>query len=126
MTTKKLIPTFLIVAMMLCSPAVAQPASELLEKAIFAEETVGNLDEAIGIYKQILDDAQANRALAARAQLRLAPCYMKKGLDAEATEAFENIDRELPGPGAVGGTPNQSILLGLFSGPGVTKTLECP
>jgi len=66
MTAKKLIPTFVMAAMMLCLSAVAQPTSELLEKAIFAEETAGNLDEAIGIYKQILDDAQANRALPIR------------------------------------------------------------
>jgi len=96
MTVKTLIPTFVILAMMLCSPAVAQPASELLEKAIFAEQTVGNLDEAIGIYKQILDDAQANRALAARAQYRLASCYLKKGQDAEATEAFEKLIENYP------------------------------
>ncbi len=96
MKTRIFTPIFVAFVMVLASTAIAQPASELLEKAIFAEQTVGDLDEAIGIYKQILDDAQANRALAARAQYRLASCYLKKGQDTEATEAFEKLIENYP------------------------------
>ncbi len=35
-------------------PAVAQSASELLEKGIYLEETAGQVDEAIEIYRQKL------------------------------------------------------------------------
>lgn len=96
MKTRILTPILVAFVMVLASTAVAQPASELLEKAIFTEETVGDLDEAIEIYKQILGDAEANRALAARAQLRLAQCYIKKGLDTEAAEAFEKLIENYP------------------------------
>ena len=39
-------------------PAAASPSiPELLEKAIFTEETVGDLDAAIAMYRQILAQA---------------------------------------------------------------------
>jgi Protein of unknown function (DUF3108)/Tetratricopeptide repeat len=96
MKTRILTPIFVAFVMVLASTAIAQPASELLEKAIFTEETVGDLDAAIGIYKQVLDNAEVNRKLAARAQYRLAQCYMKKGQDTEATEAFEKLIANYP------------------------------
>ncbi len=96
MKTRTYMPVFMAAVMMLATSALAEPASEMLEKAIFAEETVGDLDAAIGIYKQILSDAEANRALAARAQFRLASCYLKKGQDTEATEAFEKLIENYP------------------------------
>jgi hypothetical protein len=49
----------------------AQDPSVLLEKAIYAEETLGNLNEAIGIYQQITAAAESNRATAAQALYRL-------------------------------------------------------
>ena len=96
MKTRLFTPILVTFVMVLASTAIAEPASELLEKAIFTEETVGDLDAAIGIYKQILDDAQVNRNLAARAQYLLAKCYLKKGQDAEATEAFEKLIENYP------------------------------
>ena len=98
MMTRKLNSILLasVMAVATTSAALAQPASELLEKGIFTEETVGDLDKAIGIYQQILDDAESNRKLAASAQFRLASCYLKKGQDAEATEAFEALITNYP------------------------------
>jgi len=96
MMTRTLNTILLACVLTLTSSAIAQPASELLEKAIFTEETVGDLDAAIGIYQQILDDAESNRKLAAQAQLRLAMCYLKKGQDTEATEAFDLLIENYP------------------------------
>lgn len=97
MKTRKLNPFLLIlVTALIASPTISQPASDLLEKGIFAEETVGDLDEAIGIYKQILNDAEANRKPAAQAQYRLAMCYLKKGQETQASEAFEQLITKYP------------------------------
>ena len=54
----------------------ADSPSELLEKGIFSEETKGDLDEAIKIYRQILADAKANRGFVAQAQYRLGQCLL--------------------------------------------------
>ncbi len=73
------------------STAMAASTSELLEKGIYTEETVGNLDEAISIYQQVVAEAAASHALAAQAQYRLGQCLLKKGKKAEATAAFEKL-----------------------------------
>src|SRR3981081_3866607 len=48
--------------------------SELLEKAIHAEETAGNIDEAIKLYEQVIAEGKAARGAAAQAEYRLAQC----------------------------------------------------
>ena len=85
--------TFLFFVAMLAigAMAFAQPASELLEKGFYAEETEGDLDAAIGIYERIVEDDDANRAHIAKAQFRLGVCYVKKGMDADAAAAFRKV-----------------------------------
>jgi hypothetical protein len=68
----------------------------LLEKGIYAEETAGNLDEAIGIYGKIVAEARENRKFVAQAYYRLGQCYLKKGDRSKATEAFERLIAEYP------------------------------
>jgi len=75
----------------LASAAVAEEASVLLEKGIYQEETVGNVDAAIDVYKKILEDDQANRAFVAQAQYRLGTCYLKKGEADNAVAAFKKL-----------------------------------
>ncbi len=77
-------------------PAVAQSASELLEKGIYLEETAGQVEEAIKIYRRIVTDATAERASVAEALLRLGVCHLKKGDSGAATEAFERVLAEYP------------------------------
>jgi len=72
------------------SPAV------LLEKGIYTEETVGDLDAAIKVYRQIIDDAKANRPYAAQAQYRLAMCYLKKGDKAKAAAELRQLLASYP------------------------------
>ncbi len=64
--------------------------SQLLEKGIYTEETVGDLDKAIEMYQQALDSARANRTILAQAQLRLGLCFLKQGKDDKGTEALQN------------------------------------
>lgn len=73
------------------SAKVKATPAVLLEKGIYTEETVGDLDAAIKVYQQIVDDAKANRQYAARAQYRLAKCYLKKGDKAKAERALREL-----------------------------------
>lgn len=78
------------------SPALAQSASELLQKGIYTQETLGDLDGAIQIYKQLLAQAKGARVYAAQAQYRLVLCYLAKEQNAEAVEAFKELIRDYP------------------------------
>ena len=81
-----------VVAAMLMGTAVrAASTSELLEKGIYTEETVGDLDGAISIYKKVVAEGKASHALAAQAQYRLGQCLLKKGKKDEATAAFKKL-----------------------------------
>ncbi len=73
----------------------ASPA-ELLEKAIYSEETKGDLDAAMQLYQQVIAEAKAGQGVAAQAQYRLGVCYYKKQNYAEATAAFEKLVRDFP------------------------------
>jgi hypothetical protein len=70
--------------------------SQLLEKGIYTEETVGDLDKAIEIYQQAIDSAQANRTILAQAQLRLGLCFLKQGQEVKGTEALQKLIDEFP------------------------------
>ncbi len=77
-------------------PAGAQSLSVLLEKGIYTEETVGDLDAAIKIYGQIVAQAKVNRILAAQAQFRLGVCQMKKGRSLDAISSFRQVISDYP------------------------------
>ncbi|MGB8167492.1 MAG: DUF3108 domain-containing protein [Chthoniobacteraceae bacterium] len=85
------------IALAPCVSCAASPPSELLEKGIYTEETKGDVDGAIAIYRQLVTEAKANQSLAAQAQYRLGLCFQKKKRDAEATAAFEKLVRDFPG-----------------------------
>ncbi len=77
-------------------PVAAASPNELLQKAIYTEETVGNLDEAMKLYEQVIAEGKAGQEAAAQAQYRLALCYDKKGRDADAKAAFETLIEDYP------------------------------
>ena len=77
-------------------PARAQSAGELLQKGIYTQETVGDLDGAIKIFRQILGSAAESRAYAAQAQYRLGLCLQSKGDSAGAAEAFRKLVKDYP------------------------------
>src|SRR5688572_19919716 len=72
------------------------PAAELLEQGIYIEETKGDLKAATEIYRQIVDDPAAGRALLAQAQLRLGLCQLKLGNKPQAISALERLTRDFP------------------------------
>ncbi len=83
-------------ALVIAVPVTAESAAELLEKAMYAEQTVGDLVTAIRIYEQIVEDAEANRMSVAQAQYRLGVCQLKIGNNAAAKKAFDSIIRDYP------------------------------
>jgi len=87
-----------VVAVVLSMGTAAWGASpsELLEKAIHAEETAGNIDEAIKLYEQVIIEGKAARNAAAQAEYRLAQCLLKKNKPAEANAELEKLIKEFP------------------------------
>lgn len=67
-----------------------QAAEELFEKALYTEEAQGDLQKAIGLYEQILNQFPENREIASKAQLHVGLCYEKLGLQ-EATNAYQKV-----------------------------------
>ena len=94
--------TGLILAVVVCALAfVAPPApgqknsqqETLLQRAIQKETVDGDLTSAIKMYKEIVANPGANRAVAARALVHMGQCYEKLG-DAQARKAYEQVVRE--------------------------------
>jgi len=77
--------------------AGAESVGDRLYKGIYQEETVGDLDAAMKIYRQIVADAKANRPHVAQAKYRLGMCHLKKGEKEKAVETFEGLIKEFPG-----------------------------
>ena len=82
--------------MLVAGSAAAQSVSDLLQKAIYAEETAGDLDAAIKLYRQVLATSTQTRALAAQAQYRVGTCLLRKGDQTGARQAFETLIKEYP------------------------------
>lgn len=70
---------------------VAETAKELVEKGIYQEETVGDLDKAIAEYQEALKASQDSIVVAAEAQFRLAGCLEKQGKSKEAEAAYQAV-----------------------------------
>jgi uncharacterized protein DUF3108/tetratricopeptide repeat protein len=99
--------------------ARAQSVSDLLQKGIYTQETVGDLDAAIKIYRQILTTAKETRSYAAQAQYRLGLCLLQKGDQAEAVKAFEKLIADYPEETELVAKARERI-------PGETKLLPAP
>jgi hypothetical protein len=92
MKCRWVLPASVIVAVVVfCPAALAEQASVLLEKAVYTEETVGDVDAAIGIYEQVIEAEDATRALLQQAHHRLALCYLKKGMRPEAAVQLRRL-----------------------------------
>lgn len=77
-------------------PTNGAVATELLEKAIYTEETVGDLDKAIAIYEKVLAEGKKSAEAAAEAQYRIGICYEKQGKTEAAAKAFQAVIDDFP------------------------------
>ena len=71
----------------------AQNGHDLFQKGLVQERTQGDLDEAIRLYQQIVEDHTDDRTLVAKALLQMGGCYEKLGR-VEARRAYERVVRE--------------------------------
>ncbi len=76
--------------------ALAQSGHDLFQKALVKERTDGDLDEAIRLYQQIVEDFTDDHALAAKALIQIGGCYEKLGRT-EAQKAYQRVIEEYPG-----------------------------
>lgn len=76
--------------------AQAESASQLLQQAMYAEKTEGDLDKAIGLYEQILEHVEIAKPITASALYHLGLCYAKKGQEAKAIQYFKQIISDYP------------------------------
>lgn len=85
-------------ALSLCGMPHAHAATpgELLQKAIYAEETVGNLDDAIQLYEQVVQQSKETTSAAAEAQYRLGLCLQKQEKPSLAAKAFQTLIDSYP------------------------------
>jgi Tol biopolymer transport system component len=72
-----------------------ETAKELFEKAVYLEETKGDLEKAIAAYDQIIKEFPDDRAIAAKAQLQIGICMEKLGFE-EAEKAFQKVVDNYP------------------------------
>ncbi len=86
----------LIAGLLPAAQAAAASPSELLEQAIYSEETKGDVDAAMKLYRQVVAEAKAGQAVAAQAQYRLGVCSYKKKNYSEANQAFEKLIADYP------------------------------
>jgi tetratricopeptide (TPR) repeat protein len=92
--TTRIIPTVIATAILAAVPGFAQTAAELLQKGIYAQETEGKLDDAIQIYRQIVNSAPNPREIGAQAQYRLAQALLQKGDTNGAAQEFSRLARD--------------------------------
>ncbi len=76
--------------------ATADSPAELLETAIYVEETVGDLDKAIEGYREVLSANDSSIEAAAEAQYRIGACLKRQGKTKDANEAFQKVAGNYP------------------------------
>ena len=69
----------------------AESMSNLLEQAIYTEETIGDLGTASKIYQQIIDHSDSQRPDIANALYRLGLCYSKLGQQNQSQQTLQRL-----------------------------------
>ena len=85
--------TFIFIIFLVCGFAISsfgQESEQLFQKGLMKENGEGNLQDAIGIYEEIVSDETAENAVKAKAQLHIGLCYEKLG-KTEAIKAYELV-----------------------------------
>jgi hypothetical protein len=87
--------TAAIMAILIAVVADAQSGADLLQKGIYAQETLGDLDGAIRLYREVTGSA-APKPIAAQAQYQLVLCMLQKGDRAAASHEFDLLTHNFP------------------------------
>jgi hypothetical protein len=86
----------IMATLLLAATANAQSGADLLQKGIYAQETLGDLDGAIQIYRQVTGSATAPKQIAAQAQYQLVLSMLQKGDRAAASHELDLLTRNFP------------------------------
>jgi Tol biopolymer transport system component len=103
---------FLVAGMfILLSELIPQEsAKELFEKALYFEETRGDLEEAIALYERVAEGFPDDRAIAAKALFHMGVCYEKLGLE-KAKNAFQKIVEDYPDQAEMAGMARAKLAI---------------
>lgn len=93
---KKTIIILLLVSGLLTPLVQAKSPSLLLQEGLYAEETEGDLEKAISLYEEVLEQYKDVERLAARATYQLGMCHLKKGDKGKAAEYFDEVVNYYP------------------------------
>ncbi|MCJ7680389.1 MAG: tetratricopeptide repeat protein [Candidatus Aminicenantes bacterium] len=72
-----------------------ESAKELFERAVYLQETRGDLEGAMEVFQRIIQDFPKEREIASRAQLQIGICMEKLGFE-EAEKAFQKVVDNFP------------------------------
>jgi len=86
----------LVATLLLAFPAGAQSAADLLQKGIYAQETQGDLDGAVKLYREVVASRNASPQIAAQAQYQLVLCMLQKGDRPAAARELDQLTRNFP------------------------------
>ena len=93
----KNITIVILLALVLLTPtAWAKSPVVLLQEGLYAEEIEGNLDKAIEIYEEVIEEASEIQRIASRATYQLGLCYLKKGQKDQAAKYFQQVISNFP------------------------------
>jgi hypothetical protein len=84
------------VAVLALAPAQAQSVAELLQKGIYAQESAGDLDGAIQLFRQAINAASSSRALAAQALYHIGAAQAAKGDTGGAAQTLRQLIDQYP------------------------------
>lgn len=87
----------LVAASLQATTTAAQTTAGLLQKGIYTQDTVGDVDAALAIFQQIVKAPSPNRRYAAQAQARIVRCLLLKGDATAASIQFDRLVREYGG-----------------------------
>jgi hypothetical protein len=85
---------FLLALPLFSAAAAAKPASVMLREGLYAEEVDGDIEAALKIYEEIINDKSASRDNVAQALYRQGMCCLKKKDDSGARDAFVKLTAE--------------------------------
>ena len=88
---------FLLAVVLACSAAAdAKDVCDKMQDAIFQEEMQGDLEAAVKLFQEIVDEKPAEKRYGAEAIYRMARCYWKLGKNDLATEKFNLLIKNYP------------------------------
>jgi hypothetical protein len=90
-SSKSTIIVLLLIFVLLTPVVQAKSPSLLLQEGLYAEKTEGDIEKAINLYEQVLEEAGQIERLAAKATYQLGMCYLKKGQKDKAAEYFQQV-----------------------------------